>query len=91
MASGLHLDYRTLFRHCRGSRILRFISQPRRTRTEIIDPLRSLGLRQAVIELLARFVTECPEIGALRFGHRLIAGLPLIRVALKPRLSGGIF
>ena len=41
-----------------------------------------------VIEFLAGLPTQRLEVRALRIGHRLIAGLPFVWVALQRRLSG---
>src|SRR5687768_3588842 len=48
--------------------------------TQVIDALRCLRLREVLVGLLAGLIGERLHVRALRAGHRLVAGGPLVRV-----------
>src|SRR4029453_10068637 len=60
-----------------------FLREPRRPLAELVDPFRGVCLREPVVERFAGLPAQCFEVGALRVGHRLVAGLPLVGVALE--------
>jgi hypothetical protein len=61
--------------------------EPRRPLTQLINSLGRISLREVLVEFLARVTTQGFEIGPLCRGHRLISGLPLVRIALQPWLG----
>jgi hypothetical protein len=63
-----------------------FLCEARRPLSQLVNPLRCVGLRERFVKFLARLPAQCLQIRALRVGHRLIAGLPFIRIALQGRL-----
>jgi hypothetical protein len=72
----------------KSNQLISITRQPRRSRPQLIDALRRLSLGQSVVEFLSRFATERLQIRPLRVGHRLVAGLPLIGIALNRWLGG---
>ena len=59
-----------------------FRREARRPLAEFVDPLGGVGLREALVERLARFPAQGLQVRALCVGHRLIAGLPVIWIPL---------
>src|SRR5918995_1834579 len=51
--------------------------------SQLVDALRGLRLRQVLVERLPHLVSEGAQVGRLRFGHRLVAGLPVLGVSLQ--------
>src|SRR5689334_13192748 len=54
--------------------------------TEFVDQLRGLGLREVLVEGFSAIVAQGFEVRPLRRRHWLVAGLPLVGVALQARL-----
>ena len=64
-------------------------SDSRRALAKRLDPLRRLSLRQRFLEGLPGFARQRFKVRALRRSHRLVAGLPLIRIFLQSLLITG--
>jgi hypothetical protein len=60
--------------------------EPWRTFAELINTLGGIGFRERLVEFFACLSAQCLEVRALGVGHRFVAGLPVIGIALEGRL-----
>src|SRR6476660_5443771 len=59
------------------------LRQARRSLAQFVDQFRGCGFGEVVVERLTGVAAQRFQIGTLGGGHRLVAGLPLVRIALQ--------